>query len=343
MEKVGRNDPCPCGSGKKFKKCCINKAEIPPVVSVPFDELDLEKLMSNYDAMEIQYELEHQCALARYIDDPYALSNKLPCDDFDGLTPIQMLKLINLPFESPDIVEIPEVMDESPDTPIMALLATLLRQIGPTGIKLKKNGNLPIKVARELAKVYFLEDSIDELTTDGVIDKEGMFDDLSKILELAISTDIINCIDNTLSLGVGYLRLFKGDGYREYYPLILRFASEDYCWGDDDAYQNLFVLQDTFAYTLYLLHKYGDEFRTNTFYEDAILRAFPTIFEDNDGTAHVDDFEMDVRLAYTNRALGRYAGFLGLVEFMEYANSDDPDQVMLKKTPLLDDVVRFKI
>ena len=22
--KVGRNDPCPCGSGKKYKKCCIN-------------------------------------------------------------------------------------------------------------------------------------------------------------------------------------------------------------------------------------------------------------------------------------------------------------------------------
>jgi uncharacterized protein YecA (UPF0149 family) len=22
---VGRNDPCPCGSGKKYKKCCINK------------------------------------------------------------------------------------------------------------------------------------------------------------------------------------------------------------------------------------------------------------------------------------------------------------------------------
>jgi uncharacterized protein len=21
---VGRNDPCPCGSGKKFKKCCLN-------------------------------------------------------------------------------------------------------------------------------------------------------------------------------------------------------------------------------------------------------------------------------------------------------------------------------
>jgi preprotein translocase subunit SecA len=21
--KVGRNDPCPCGSGKKYKKCCL--------------------------------------------------------------------------------------------------------------------------------------------------------------------------------------------------------------------------------------------------------------------------------------------------------------------------------
>ena len=25
MKKVGRNEPCPCGSGKKFKKCCEKK------------------------------------------------------------------------------------------------------------------------------------------------------------------------------------------------------------------------------------------------------------------------------------------------------------------------------
>jgi len=24
-KKVGRNDPCPCGSGKKYKKCCLGK------------------------------------------------------------------------------------------------------------------------------------------------------------------------------------------------------------------------------------------------------------------------------------------------------------------------------
>ena len=25
--KIGRNDPCPCGSNRKFKNCCINKPE----------------------------------------------------------------------------------------------------------------------------------------------------------------------------------------------------------------------------------------------------------------------------------------------------------------------------
>ena len=25
QQRVGRNDPCPCGSGKKFKQCCMKK------------------------------------------------------------------------------------------------------------------------------------------------------------------------------------------------------------------------------------------------------------------------------------------------------------------------------
>jgi hypothetical protein len=26
--KAGRNEPCPCGSGKKYKKCCIQTQEL---------------------------------------------------------------------------------------------------------------------------------------------------------------------------------------------------------------------------------------------------------------------------------------------------------------------------
>src|SRR5215213_1946043 len=40
MNKVGRNDPCPCGSGKKYKKCHLNK-NTPPI----FDEISLEAMV----------------------------------------------------------------------------------------------------------------------------------------------------------------------------------------------------------------------------------------------------------------------------------------------------------
>ena len=29
VKDVGRNEKCPCGSGKKFKKCCIDKCGRP--------------------------------------------------------------------------------------------------------------------------------------------------------------------------------------------------------------------------------------------------------------------------------------------------------------------------
>jgi methionyl aminopeptidase len=28
-EKIGRNEPCPCGSGRKYKRCCLGKKELP--------------------------------------------------------------------------------------------------------------------------------------------------------------------------------------------------------------------------------------------------------------------------------------------------------------------------
>ena len=43
--KVGRNDPCPCGSGLKYKKCCLNKG------------------LSNFDLLKERYFREHKIRL----------------------------------------------------------------------------------------------------------------------------------------------------------------------------------------------------------------------------------------------------------------------------------------
>lgn len=67
MTKVGRNDLCPCGSGKKFKKCCIDKSfrKVSKVNTIPIensvsdfeyieaDSKKLEKIISLYTIKDV--------------------------------------------------------------------------------------------------------------------------------------------------------------------------------------------------------------------------------------------------------------------------------------------------
>ena len=46
-QKIGRNDPCPCGSGKKFKKCCLTKSL--PATPQPHPEKPKIRLKSTID------------------------------------------------------------------------------------------------------------------------------------------------------------------------------------------------------------------------------------------------------------------------------------------------------
>ncbi|MBW1829651.1 MAG: SEC-C domain-containing protein, partial [Deltaproteobacteria bacterium] len=45
--KIGRNEPCPCGSGKKYKKCCLNKKKPP-------ENLLWHRLSDTYDKLQDQ-------------------------------------------------------------------------------------------------------------------------------------------------------------------------------------------------------------------------------------------------------------------------------------------------
>lgn len=44
--KINRNDPCYCGSGKKYKKCCLQKDE----------EVSLKKIFKSYNKMTSEFE-----------------------------------------------------------------------------------------------------------------------------------------------------------------------------------------------------------------------------------------------------------------------------------------------
>ncbi len=51
MTKIGRNDPCFCGSGKKFKKCCLTTgASAPATSAIPSVKVEVEKIQANAGA-----------------------------------------------------------------------------------------------------------------------------------------------------------------------------------------------------------------------------------------------------------------------------------------------------
>ena len=43
MAKIGRNQPCPCGSGKKYKHCCLSKDQASRAAAAGHAELHLPR------------------------------------------------------------------------------------------------------------------------------------------------------------------------------------------------------------------------------------------------------------------------------------------------------------
>lgn len=67
MPKIGRNDPCPCGSGKKYKHCCRSKDEAAEHAAFAAPRAAAAAAYQERQARikERQAQLEHEDELAR--------------------------------------------------------------------------------------------------------------------------------------------------------------------------------------------------------------------------------------------------------------------------------------
>ena len=87
MAKVGRNAPCPCGSGKKFKKCCLlsqdGKTSEQPMGFIPV-YTDLDQLSNSVVDLIKQDRL----------DEAEAVSHKLLTDYPDQLDGLNRLAMV---------------------------------------------------------------------------------------------------------------------------------------------------------------------------------------------------------------------------------------------------------
>lgn len=124
-DKIGRNDPCPCGSGKKYKKCCISIRDIAdnpvearqirrdedfiPIGTVPDNGLALfdDKFLEKNRVHEISsHRLIYSCLLRPEID---GIANQVVRKFVDrGKEELQRI-------ESADVRTLVEIMKNNPD------------------------------------------------------------------------------------------------------------------------------------------------------------------------------------------------------------------------------------
>jgi hypothetical protein len=78
---VGRNDPCPCGSGKKYKRCCLGTARPPPRATLQLTDVSASEAVA---------------AMAEGVM-PAGFAAQHPCEDCGGpVAPISCLEVAAL-------------------------------------------------------------------------------------------------------------------------------------------------------------------------------------------------------------------------------------------------------
>ncbi|MCD6526745.1 MAG: SEC-C domain-containing protein [Desulfuromonas sp.] len=332
---VGRNEPCPCGSGKKYKKCCLGKDESGPINAASADMFaDLHQALEGQEFASME---DAQSFVAGFVEQ----ENQAQVDDFHGLSPEQMANVLNAPFSSPQLVSFPECLDNEPSAPILTLFQLLVDAIGEQGLKPTAKGNLPQKLCRASALSYWGEETYERNTRYGGINKEEDFFELHVTRLVAELAGLIRKYKGRFILSRNCRKLLAEGGMAAIYPLLFRAFVEQYNWAYGDRHVAIDFIQHSFLFSLYLLNRYGDDSQSSLFYEDCFLNAFPMVVSEVEPQPHWSP-EQAIRSVYTLRTLVRYAHFLGLarVEPVEIEKSY-VSEYQVTKLPLLDQAVVF--
>jgi hypothetical protein len=268
--------------------------------------------------------------------------NQRPLDEFHGLSPEQMHRLLHFPFASPELVRFPEVLDTKPTAPIVALLGMLLEAIGEKGLKPTAKGNLPRKFCREAALAHWGEELYRENTRFGGINREEDFLDLHITRLTAELAGFIRKYKGRFILSRNCRTLLTGNGLAALYPRLFAAYVEQFNWSYRDRYPELRFIQTAFLFTLYLLMRYGDTRRPHEFYEDSFLRAFPMLLDELP-QHEIFTPDEEVRRCYTWRTLVHFVGFFGLATVEPVSDEHFSHEYRLKSLPLLHDTVQFQV
>ncbi len=338
--KTGRNDPCPCGSGKKYKKCCLLTEQSRPVTE-SIDEVFAESRAEIRDLLQGR-DFGSLDEANEVLGVHFSRKNRMANIAFSGLSPEQMSAILYDSFNSPDCLRFNKSFENEVKAPILTLFTLLVEAIGEEGLKPTAKGNLPQRFCRDAALSYWGEELHRENTRFGRINKEDDFFELHVTRIIAEMAGLVRKYRGRFILSRECRRILKQQGMGDVYLLLFKTYIEKYNWAYGDGYEDLPFIQQSFAYTLYLLQRFTAQWQQQSILEEKYVRAFPILLSEIPGSDYFTP-EQQLSSCYALRAIRRFAAFFGLVDLEKVDKDQYSSSYRIKKLPLLDEVVSFSV
>ena len=342
--KLGRNDPCHCGSGNKYKKCCLIKD----------DQNSKQKNPATDAAAELRAAMQGQ--QFHSIDEAQAFiqafnesKNSKPIAEFYGLSASQMHKLQHQPFNaSPTLNFNWQAITNFEHSPMPWLMKTLLMQMGKQKVKATATGALGANLVKSICEHFnaiFEPHNIGRFPFQKV-HKEMDFQDLY------LARFLLN--------QMGYMRKFKGyfiltkKGESAYHGFMdeasnmnrefFQDAIYSYCikldWNSMDEHEPNTIIQMSWAFCLFMLTKKdASPWHIDDLAED-FVQAFPALINESD---YVDRAMIVQSISYClqHRLVENFGRHFGLLD-ISYSQKI-PMRPKLRRSNLCKKLIQFSV
>jgi hypothetical protein len=331
--KIGRNDPCPCGSGKKYKRCCMDNiskqdAEI-------FDDITQVMAMNPHLSLD-----ELNLVIQRRMVD----RNNQPNPDFCGLSPNQMTNWLYAPFGELAEIAISTPCDLS-TSPVMRYLALILdeamQQDG--SFKATSKGNLPAKLVKQATELL-PEFAIAKFDTPISINEFGgsseeKFNALHYTRLLAEIAGIIYRRSGRFHVKKAAQKQYQSHGLNAFFLPMLEAAVSGYNWAYLDSWGEYLELRMFWVFMLWRLQHHASI--------DQLIEEFCVAFPDFLNQFPSENYfspQEQLQALIETRFVERFLQFWGFVTVDpgKYINQERQSRTV-DILPLLNQTFRFSM
>jgi len=343
MPKVGRNDPCPCGSGKKYKRCCGKNNNILPFPGSEQEKHDSNTAFSKYQELlenwegsnpptfmemmgtpnqatetlnALQKELEGKDFSSneetdRFVKDYYNNINKKSVDDFLGLTPEQMYRIHYKTFEAnADIVTLSVNIHEKEikDIPILLKITYFMEELQKLEpLKATQKGNLPRKFVQDVYENMYKKYEEYDFKPNKEEDEPLIYSHR----HLLIMAGLVKKNKNYFCLTKRAKEILENKDFNRLYEIIFKTYVQKYNWGFLDGYNEFPLIQTSVIFNLYILKNKAKNYIEGKRLGDIFLNAFPDLTRESKSTWK--EPEQEITDCFELRFLERFCVPFGFV------------------------------